>query len=340
MERSSRVPAATAVALLIALAALGGCSKKITIIQYPTFYDQNIKTIAITPFRNQTGVKNAGNIVSDKLAALLAANRTYKVYNRNDHRVLSDERDLQLDLGKDPQKVEAMFRKLGDVQAILTGVVSTYAGTTRNETRQIPQYAFNSNTGQMYISHYLPLKVTRYEVNVAASAALLRRDGTTIYATPVPVHARYWAQGSPPKKDLFALAEQASSMVALQLLEHFAILRKTIKVNPEKVLRTASELFENKWTYTDRFDADGDTMYVVVELPASCDRNRFEIRVVRKNRREYLAVQKIVWSSKHKSFGYLFSPKDIAAKGGGPGAYTIKFFSGPEPVFTRDFYIY
>ncbi|MHC4294186.1 MAG: CsgG/HfaB family protein [Planctomycetota bacterium] len=331
---------ASLIVALVAVAAMGGCTKKIAIAQYPVFYDENIKVIAVTPFRNQTNAKDAGNIISDKLSALLIANGTYKIYNRNDYRVLSDERDLQLELGQDPQKVEAIFARFGDVDAILTGVVSTYSGTTRNERRKDPIYRYNAQTRTNYIAGYRTYVHTRNEANVAATAALLRRDGSTIYATPVPVHAQYWAQGSPPKKDVYALVTQGSNAVAAQLLEHFAIVRKTIKVDPQKALQTASELYEDKWNYTDRFSREADKMYVVVALPKTCDRNRFVIRIVRKDQREYLSEQQITWDGKYKGYGYLFNPQEIFAQGGGAGAYTAKFYSGPSPVFTRDFHIH
>lgn len=325
--------------LFCTIVVVGGCSKKITITQYPSFYDGSIKAIAITPFRNQTSSKNAGNIVSDMLGTMLMANGTYKIYNRNDHRVLSDERDLQLDLGKAPEKVEAMFRKLGDVQAILTGVVSTYSGTSNSQRKQDPVWAYNPNTQTNYVAGYRKYVFTRNEASVVVSAALLRRDGSTIYATSAPASAQYWSQGSPPERNVQAVLAQATNNVARQLLEQFAIVRKVIKVDPSKALRIASELFENKWTFTKDFKTTDRKMYVVIKLPSSCDRNRFDIKVVRKDQRKYLIEQKITWKGEYNSYGYLFDPQKIAEAGGGKGLYTVKFFSGPEPIITQDFRI-
>lgn len=340
MFNSPRSLKCLAVLALFATAMTAGCSKSIVITQYPAFYDGSIKTIAVAPFRNQTDAANAGNIVSDSLSSMLMANGTYKVYNRNDMGVLTDERDLQLDLGKSPEKVEAMFQKLGDVDAILTGSVSTYSGTSNSQQRQDPIYQWNPNTKTTYIAGYRTYTYTRNESNVVATAALLRRDGSTIFASPVPVQATAWAEGSPPAKDVFALAADATGLVASQMLEQFAVVTKEIKVDPAKALRTASELFEDEWTFTDRFPVGSDTMFVVVTLPTCCDRNRFALKVVRKDQREYLAEQEVVWDSHHGGFGYRFNPSEIATKGGGPGVYTVKFYSGPKPIFMRDFRIY
>jgi len=328
------------IALLIAAAAGGGCTKKIWITQIPPFYDRSIQAIAVTPFRNQTGVRGAGNIISDRLAAMLMANGTYKVYNRNDLRTLTDERDLQTALGANPQKLDAMFARLGDVQAILTGVVSTYSATTHNDRRTEPIQKYNKYTKTWYAAGYRSYVWTRNEANVAATAALLRRDGTTIYATPVPAQAQRAVDGSPPKYDPYALLTSATTDVGRQLLEQFAIIRKQIKINPDKALRTASELFEGKWTCSNRFDRTAEKMFVVLALPSSCDRNRFEIKINRKDRREYIVKREIIWNGDKRSLGYPFNPKQIAETGGGPGIYTVKFFSGAEPVFARDFHIY
>ncbi len=337
---SSRLIKALAGGVLISIVTMGGCAKKITITQYPVFYDSSIQAVAVTPFRNLTNRRNAGNVISDKFGALLMANGTYRVYNRNDHGVLSDERDLALGLGQDPEKVEAMFRNLGDVQAVLTGAVSTYSVTSNSQRRRKPIYRYNKYTKQHDIIGYRPYTYTRNEANVTATAALLRRDGSTIYSTPVPASAMRFSEGSPPRRDPYALLASASDAVAFQLLDQFAIVRKTIKVDPGKALQMASELFEGKWTYVNRFSRQDDEMFVVVALPNVCDRNRFEIRIVRKDQRDYLATKGIVWDGKFRSWGYRFSPKQIAAKGGGAGTYTAKFFSGPSPVLTRDFQLY
>jgi hypothetical protein len=181
---------------------------------------------------------------------------------------------------------------------------------------------------------------TRNEANVTVTATLIRvSDGSTIYATPEPAWARVAAEGSPPKKDSQACASEAASLVAANLVSTFAPTRREIKVDENKALRTASELYDNKWTYQDTFQQTDEKMFVVVALPSSCDRNRFRVTIIRKGERQDLASLDIQWDKKHGGFGYLFSPKDIAAKGGGAGEYEVKFYSGPEPIMRRAFRI-
>jgi len=140
--------------------------------------------------------------------------------------------------------------------------------------------------------------------------------------------------------DVYACATSATEQVVAQLLEEFAPVRKVIKVDPSKALRTASDFFDNKWTYTDNFKADDEKLFIVVNLPVCCDRNRFRLTIVRKDQREDLLSQDIVWTRQHSASGYryLLSPKEVAAKGG-LGQYEVKFYSGPEPVLRRTFTI-
>jgi len=322
------------------ITATAGCSKKIWITQYPEFYTPDLKTIVVVPFRNQTGVRDAGNNVADRLAAAMAANGTYTIFNRNDLKAVMDERDVQIAFGSDTDAAAAKFRKLGNVQAILIGAVNTYAATSNSQRKQDPIYSYHPQTGARYVSGYKRYVWTRNEANVAVTASLIRvSDGKTIYSTMSPATGNAWAEGSPPKYDVYACLNTATNYAVGQLLEHFAVVRKEIKVEIDKALRTASELYDDKWTYQDTFKDTDEKMYVVVTLPAVCDRNRFKITIIRKGEREDLVVQQITWTKDYSGYGYVFIPKEIAAKGGGPGDYEIKFYSGPEPVLRRTFRI-
>lgn len=324
--------------LLALMAGVGGCSQKIVITQYPTFYTKALQSMAVTPFTNQTGARKAGDIIADKLAAGLAANGAYKVYNRNHLRTLMDESDLGLALGGDTSAAAAAFKKHTNVTAILTGSVTTYSGTTRSERRKKPVYAYRSD-GSMYVSGYTPYVFTRNDATVSVTATLIRvSDGGTIHATPA-VDWRVWAQGSPPRKDVNVCLAEATNVVVAKLLETFAPVRKIIKVNPSEALRIANDFYDNEWTFCKEIDSASDKMYIVVALPSSCDRNPFRITIIRKGQRETLAEKPLVWTGKYGSYGYEFDAGDIVEKGGGPGEYEAKFYSGQKPVLRRTFRI-
>jgi hypothetical protein len=325
------------IALLSAAAGIG-CDKKITITRVPTFYTQELTSIAVAPFRNQTAYGGAGDIMADKVAAGLIANGTYHVVNRNDLKAVLDEKDLQMALSNDPGAA-GQLSKLTNVQAILTGTVATYAATSNRTPKKEPVYQYTKQ-GQAYVAGYRQYVHTRNEANVSVTATLIRvSDGQPIYVTPEALWQRNWAEGSPPKKDPHALLNEAATAVAKGVVLTFAPTRMTIKVDEGKALRTASELYDDEWSYTDDFNCSDEEMFVVVALPSSCDRNTFRIAIVRKDERQDLAEQTITWDAQYKGFGYRFSPRDIAAKGGGPGEYEVKFYSGAKPVLRHKFRI-
>ncbi len=323
----------------VLLVGLGGCSKEIPIVQIPSFYRPDLKTIAVVPFRNRSALKNAGHLIADKVANALMANRTYKVFNRNDLKPLMDANDLKIALGGDSAAAAAKFKQLTDVQAILVGAVTTYSATSQSQRRQEPRY-YRDRRGNRRFGGYSVYTFTRNEANVSVTAALIRvSDGTTIHATASPARSMIYSHGSPPKHDPYACAEAAANRVISRLVATFAVVRRTIKVDPSKALRTATERYDAKWTASNEFPASADRMFVVLALPACCDRNRFRLAVVRKGDRADLATRNIQWTSKYAEFGYAFSPRDIAAKGGGPGLYEVKFYAGPEPVLRHAFRI-
>lgn len=324
--------------LLLATAISAGCSKDMWIMRIPEFYTPELQSVAVASFRNQTDQNGAGDIIADKLAASLMANGSYRVFNRNDLKAVMDENDLQLALGGGSSGDTDQLSKLSSVQAVLVGAVTTYSSTSNSQQRQDPVYA-TDRAGNSYVAGYRTYTQTRHEGNVSVTATLIRvSDGTTIFATPEPLWTRVWSEGSPPQKDCNACLYEAADSVVSQLVATFAPVRMQIKINPSKALRTATELYDNKWNYKDKFSADDEKMFVVVALPASCDRNSFRLVIVRKNERVDLAAQDIKWDRQYGAYGYLFSPKDIAAKAG-PGDYEVKFYSGPEPIMRRTFKI-
>ncbi|MBL7133191.1 MAG: hypothetical protein ISS78_03755 [Phycisphaerae bacterium] len=324
------------------LLAPAGCTKEIWIVQYPEFYQEGeIKSVAVMPFRCPAAPRSTGGIIiADGLAAALMNNGTYqRVYNRSDLRALLAEHDLKDLFSDNPVSAAKALKKVTNAQAMITGSVTAYSATSRDERRKEPQYEYDDD-GKRRLVGYRRYVHTRNEANVAVTASLIRvSDGTSIYALPAPATGRAWAQGSPPRYDASACLSSAVNQVVLKLLVRFAVVRRKIKVDPNKALRTASELYDNKWIWKDTFKADEENMFVVVKLPPSCDRNKFRMVVVRKNTRKDLTGLDIVWTKKHSSYGYLFSPKAIAEAGGGPGEFTIKFYSGPEPAITRNFRI-
>jgi len=326
------------------LAALfaGGCSQKMTVWRVPPFWSRELKSIVVVPFRNSTNVQGAGQVISDQLADALKFNGTYtNVYRSSDLQVLLDEADRQALLtGKDANRVIERFKKRGEVQAILIGQVNTFSATrqTDRKKKQTPKY--NQYTKTWY-TVYEEYDWTRHESNVSVTARLIAMDGTTVYSMPVPATGHAWAEGSPPKYDPYACRNAATRQAINGMLWHFAIIQTEINVDPDKVLQTATRFYDGEWKTTDSFSTSDEKGIIVLSLPPEADRNVFRFAIIRKGTEKDLLTQEVTWTSTWSALGHgwEFIPKDIAEKGGGPGTYTVKFYSGPKPVIRRDFTI-
>lgn len=347
MRHCDRVVRPAAACLLACLAGVGGCGKKIWITQYPSFYTPDLQTILVVPFKNATTHPAAGRIVSEKVATALAANATYRIVRRGDLKVLAG-----LEAPGEPGALAATLRKGGKVQAILTGTVTTYHCSqhweTRKRTIDEDEDERRKKKHKRRVPHYERYTFVRNQATVDATARLIRvSDGTAIHATrpgaamaQVTSETQNEGQAPPPLDREGALAAAANQCTA-KLLEEFAVVRKQISVG-RNAFRTAAELRDGKWRGGKDFQATDEKMLVVVSFPACCDRNTFRIVISRKDDGGELVAAQFTWlrhwsSSLGKAFE--FSPKEIAAKGGGKGDYVAKLLSGPEVVLETKFKI-
>ncbi len=327
-----------------ALALTAGCKKKIPITQYPPFFTEEMRgmPVMVYPFQSGSGVADSGPTVTSQFTNAMMGNPTYKVYTQNDLKLLLDEADRQAFLtGGDANEAARKLKKLGKVDGIITGSVTTYAATSN--TRREPQYNYDKN-GNRYLVGYR--EITRNEANVALTARLIGTDGQTIHATSVPVRGTVAVEGSPAPMDPYQALAQASQQAIGQLVEEFCIVQKIVEVKEEDALKTASAFYDGQWIEQDKFTPQDDRMHVVVALPAECDRNRFKIVIARKQEDKKapppapLAEVSLVWDRNTPPCGkgWQFSPAQLAEKGG-LGKYEVKFYSGLEPVLRREFEI-
>lgn len=322
----------------------GGCEKEIPIWQYPTFWEPGeIESIAVVPFRN-TSIQDpeAGNTIADRLAVALAANGTYpKVYNRRDLQALLTEEDLKLLAGGQGDSAAILKRATG-VRAIITGTVSQFDASTHSQQRQEPQYTWDQY-GNAHFAGNRIYTFTRNDAIVTATATMLStKTGQTIHAT-YPAQSHMWAQGSPPEMSMDVCLAAAVNVVTSKLLAEFAIVGRIIKVKPHEVFRiTTGELYDGKWEDKKNFTTADEKMTVVIKMPPEADRSQFRITVIRANTKKDLFELVFRWSRDAPVTGqvYIFNPSEIAAAGGGPGQYVLKFYAGVEPIMENRFYIH
>ena len=329
------------IGLLVLAAGLGGCTKEIPIYRVPAFWQPGeFEAIAVMPFRNASTYPNAGEAVTAGLAAHLAANGTYdRVYNPRDLEMLLSERDLR---DYDDGDVPGLLEGINDVQVALTGTVLIMEGVEDREWRREPIYK-TDRSGNQRVVDYRKFYYYKNHATLSVTASLVSiRTGQTLHSTLTPITAQVESEGEDPELTLEECVLVALEEVVAGLVSEFAITQGVIEVDPNKAfLITAGDYYDGEWEERTSFAADETEMVVVIKLPYDADRNTFRLAVARKNEREDLAESEFTWSRDYPARGHeiVFDPSEIAAAGGGPGPYVVKFYAGDEPVMDKPFTI-
>jgi hypothetical protein len=334
---------------LVGLACLAtGCTKKMPIYSIPPWYSEDIKSVAVQEFKNPTG-NPAASALSAQLATSLMANRTYRVLNRADLRSLMDERDLQAAMGEgtDPAASAAAMRKIGKVDAILTGTVTGYRVDTDRQRITKPNMVYDPQAKKMVQRGYNSFMRVEHNAVVEVSASLIRvSDGQPLGATQGAVVGQDKSVGdegaAPPRSAGQTLAFARNDAVS-KLVETFAIVQTEIKIKPDDVLKISTGRPAGEWIKKDKFAITDTVMFIVIDLPQVCDRNRFRFEIAKGKDQPALMSQKIQWTQSDCGMGgkpFKYSPAEIAEKGG-LGDYVVRFYSGlkPEPIFDKKFKI-
>jgi hypothetical protein len=330
---------------LLLAAAVGGCAAEVTVRQYPPFYDPELKSVAVVPFANDTLRARAGEFLANRVAAALKANGTYTVAGPRELKARLRSAGVSLPDEPDASTAAAALRRLGGIQAFVTGRVtalsadrvsyvgfdnSFYWGYGRWHRRY--RHGFGLGLGYGYRPY------TRTQACAAAEAALIRvADGSTIHATAAPVGARISSWDEPPKLADEALAEAADA-VARGIVRAFAVVPRKLRLDVDKTLRTARRTEGGELKFTDDFRAAEKEMVVALRLPAPARRNPFRLAIAKRSVDQPLVEREFVWSAKDAEREFVFSPSKLA-EAAGPGHFEARLHSGPQLVLKRGFEI-
>lgn len=348
-HRQIRTPLA---AVVIAAAMLGGCSKELPVTRYPQFYSKSLETVAVAPFENRTRSGRAGGLVADELARTLSTRTPYEVLPPGTlMEKLSEAGHTWKPTDKPADLLEAL-RKVGGVDALLTGAVLSYDTDTYIAPESTVGVGLGYGSGYGYypggyanphyyggVSRRYPIMYDREdEARVSVQVSLRRvSDGARLYARATPIRAVLTSEQTRETirgDELLSLAnEEAARLVGKEI----APWPVTLKVKPGKALKLADAFEAGTYHYTDDF-RPGDTLYAVLSLPPEAARNRFRLAVVRKDSSEELAAETVTWDRSADRESATFDVSAIAAQAG-PGKYLMRLYSGETFAFEQDFEI-
>lgn len=340
--------------LLCAAGAAAGCSEKMRIDRYPDFYSPDLRTIAVLPLANETRDARAGRIVTDRLVEALKANGTYKVIAPQQTLDLLAKADVKPGAEGDAKVAARALGKLGLCQIVLTGRVEEFGALSTHRTYIRPEYWYDGyyyggyRRGRYYRRWNYPyygwpdysVHHTGYhEGNVSAEAALLSAaDGSEVFRLPSTARATVISEGDPPDLTPAGCLDEAARACAWRVVDQIAVVSREIEIKPKEALRIAKARTGPTWQFDDDFRIDDEEMFVVVALPAICDRNVFRLEITRKGQDAVLAEQELTWSSKLAPMGVRFSPRKLAADAG-PGTFEVHFRRGSKTIMSRKFHI-
>jgi len=324
-----------------------GCGSRVPITQYPPFWTPELKTILVEPFRNDSLTVGAGRLFARRLAGALADNGTYEVVNLQElHRDVEENPDDRT--GTRPpassqpaatQPAEAGQAPTRQAQLILRGAVSEFyaGGYVERWIEPVHPYV---DSGWGYYSPWRTYSYFYNEAAVAATASVIRAaDGAVLASTPAAVHAMETSGGDSPPISRTACLNRAMDRVVAELVDRFAVVRKTIRVKASEALRTASDGAAGQWTWRGKLSATDERMFVVVALPPVCDRNAFRLTVRRKVKdAPVLAEREFTWSRGAPTQSFPLSPRELA-EAGGRGDYVVEFHAAGQVVMQRKFKI-
>jgi hypothetical protein len=323
-----------------AVFVVAGCGTKFTVNHYPDFYEPSIKSVAVLPFVNETSHKGAGTAVADHLSAALAANGTYKVASPAMIDQTVKEKKLPALPRANDEAIAEQLAALGGYQAFIVGkVLSDTFTNTVNEYYE--DYDFHYAASPYWYSSYWYPPYWYYpyyydyggQIYISVDVSMVSvPDGKVLSEKTIGAKADISGVSSAWKK--YAV-QMALSNLSRKIVSEYAIVPVKINVDPDKAMKTADTIEQDKWHFSRTFGSNQKTMYVVLYLPMAAAMNQFKLTIApEKNPSNIIASKDFTWERGKYCQSVEFSPSQIA-KSSGTGKYTVNLISRGEVIITK-----
>lgn len=313
--------------------AAAGCGNKMWVLQYPAFYSEDLKTVAVAPFDSSPGGP-AGLIMADKLAGALRDNGSYRIVHPVRSRPTTQPTTQPGEEGSLDELLESL-RQRGDVQAVIIGSVEVFHAASYEYYHPVRRSYWHR--GHYHYDYYDLDYYIRTDATAAAWASMINvSDGETIHSTPALLTASESDVGYPPGQGI-RLLDEAANHVVEQMVEEFAIVRKQIKVSDD-ALRMASGEVAGQWQYAGEFSADDERIFLVVRLPRQAGRNLFRVTIRRAGQDAILAETEFTWDAEADVWVMELETSELIETGGS-GKYEARFYSQGDEAMKRGFTI-
>ncbi len=323
---------------------LTGCQADLPIREYPSFYDPDLRTVAVAPFANDTLNERAGAYIATRLARALEANGTYKVIGPKELSSRLAEVNLAAPADGEPESWARLAGKLDGVQAVLAGRVDRFSAgigsyLERESVAVGGGYGWHGPYRRAGGGLYTPIYVSYpyAHARVAVSVRFLRAGaGDSVHRVPGFISAECDSRDDRAQTPEECLAH-ATDAVAQRILDEVAIVDKALKIKADKALRTAIGPADAP-EFTDDIPADAQALQVVLDLPAATARNRVAVEIAAKKNADALARQELTWpvDATRQTVSFQIAPLLQAHK---PGRFVVRLNVNGRAVTHRDFEI-
>ncbi|MCX6357772.1 MAG: hypothetical protein NT045_07880, partial [Candidatus Aureabacteria bacterium] len=249
-------------ALAAALLASGCMAPNVWVTVRPRFDCDKLKTVAVVPFRNESKIPDAGQVMADKIAALLVQRAPYRVLAPED---LPQAAKELLKEGPVTADSAAKFAAAAGADAVLTGTVLRYRSDRFHEVRFYgTPSGFDEGDHAAYYYDEIPEDWFKIDAAVETSVELL--DGTRgdqLWSdTRMGTSFSY---GSPPPLDEDAVLDHAADASARKLLLGLVPHQERVRV-PRGSLVICADYLDHPLDIRTAFTPADRTLYLVVDL--------------------------------------------------------------------------
>ncbi len=317
-------------------AALAGCAgPRVWVTVSPHFNYQKIHTIAVMPFENQTACADAGQVVSEKLTALLLQRGPYTVAPGKALSV--DPRRDYLSPGGD--MVPAVAAELGrstGAEALLFGSVLSYKSDRFHEVRFYgAPFGFDQS---MHEAYYDEVPVDWYKIDAVVEAGIKLIDASTgkvIWSdSRTGTSSSY---GAPPAMDEAEVLDRAADSAARKLLLGLVPHEQRVRL-PRRSIVTCGAFIDHAVDIRSMFAPGDDSLYVVIELDREFAGKEILMKIDKADTGMNISEERCNWEEGSDTHAFKENIKTLVAKGGF-GKYRAAYFISGTRIGGADFYI-
>ena len=328
---NARVSMSTVVAAVL----IGCAGPGIWVTIRPQFDCQKIHTIAVLPFENKSGCPGAGQVVSEKLTALLLQRGLYKITQAGALKADTPKNYSSPAGDMDPAVAMELGRPTG-AEALLSGTVLNYKSDRFHEVRFYGEpFEYGESPHPTY---YDNVPVDWYKIDAVVEAGIRLIDAST--GKVIWSDSRTGTSstcGAPPAMGEAEVLDQAADSAARKLLLGLIPHEQRVRV-PRRSLVVCGAFIDHAVDIRSTFTPGDDALHVVIELDREYAGKEIMLKIDKVDTGVTISEERYTWGEADDTHAFKENISMLVAKGGF-GKYRATYFMGGTRITRADFRI-